>query len=195
MKFPLDLTFKVVALAPQVTVTDMEGKTVCYVRQKMMRLKESVDVYTQKKDGEKICEIRANKVIDFSATYHFLDNSGRTFGAVQRKGMRSLWKAHYEILDPTNPIMLIREENPWIKVVDSLVGEIPVIGIASGFLFHPSYLVSRMASQTPLVRITKAPALFESKFHIEKLSEFDQQDETRIVISTLMMVLLERDRG
>ena len=67
MNYPLQLTFKLVALAPQLKVTDASGATVCYVRQKMFRLKESVEVFADETRTEKLCEIRADRIIDFSA--------------------------------------------------------------------------------------------------------------------------------
>ena len=195
MNFPLHLSFKVIALAPQITVTDANNQNICYVRQKMMRLKEAVEVFTDKKKGEKICEIKANKILDISATYNFYDNAGNQFGAVRRKGLKSLWKAHYEILDHEDPEMLIREEKPWVKVIDGLIGEIPIIGLISGFIFHPSYLITRQDNGEEMMRVKKQSAFFESKFVIEKLGNFDEGDQMRMIISTLMMVLLERSRG
>jgi putative transposase len=38
MHYPLQLSFKIVAFAPQLKVTDASGATVCFVRQKMFKL-------------------------------------------------------------------------------------------------------------------------------------------------------------
>jgi hypothetical protein len=38
MNHPLTMTFRILALAPQVHVRDATGATVCYVRQKLLRL-------------------------------------------------------------------------------------------------------------------------------------------------------------
>jgi len=46
MNYPLQLSFKIVAFAPQLKVTDANGATVCFVRQKMFKLKEAVEVFT-----------------------------------------------------------------------------------------------------------------------------------------------------
>jgi hypothetical protein len=55
---------------------------------------------------------------------------GRVIGAIKRQGMRSIWKANYEVYDASGgQVMAINEENGWIKVWDSLFGEIPVIGL------------------------------------------------------------------
>lgn len=195
MKFPLQLTFKIVALAPQLKVTDADGAVVCYVRQKMFKLKERVEVFSDEGRTHKLCDIAADRVIDFSAKYVFEEPGAAAFGAVRRKGMRSIWKARYEILDQETPEMEINEENGWVKVMDSLVSEIPLIGAFAGYFFNPSYLVTRIDNGQELVRISKQPAFWEGRFTLEKLSEFDDRDELRVVLSTLMMVLLERRRG
>ena len=197
MEFPLNLSFKIVALAPQIQVTDASGNSLCYVRQKLLKLKEAVEVFTDSSRSQKLCDLKADRIIDFSAKYRFTDCSSRQeFGSIKRRGMRSLWKSHYEISDANDEIVMeIREENPWAKVVDSLVGEIPIIGVFTGYFFHPSFLISRVDGGTPLIRVKKQPAFWEGKFVLEKLGEFDQTEELRMVMATLMMSLLERRRG
>jgi len=195
MKFPLQLTFKIIALAPQLKVTDADGATVCYVRQKIFKLKERVEVFTDESRTHKLCDIAADRIIDFSAKYVFEDPATGPFGAVRRKGMRSIWKAHYEILDHETPEMAIHEENAWVKVMDSFFSEIPILGAFGGYFFNPSYLVSRLDNGQELVRIQKQPAFWEGRFTLEQLTDFDEGDELRVVLSVLMMILLERGRG
>ncbi|MDF2377461.1 MAG: hypothetical protein P1U81_14560 [Verrucomicrobiales bacterium] len=195
MQYPLELTFKIVALAPQLRVTNAAGETVCYVKQKLFKLKEAVEVFTDETRTEKLCEIKADRIIDFSAKYTFYTNAGEAFGAIRRKGMRSLWRAHYEILDHETPEYEIREENGWIKVMDSVFGEIPIIGAFAGYFFNPTYLIQRIDTGEVLVCIKKQPAFWEGKFILEQVGAIDDGDQLRIMLSTLMMVVLERSRG
>ncbi len=195
MQFPLTLRFKIVALAPQLSVTDATGREICYVRQKLFKLKEAIEVFTDATRAEKLCEIRADRIIDFSAKYTFYDREGRPFGGIKRQGMRSLWRSRYEIHDHETPEMLIHEENAWTKVLDGLFGELPIIGLFSGYLFHPSYLVSRLDNEVPQVRIAKQPAFFEGRFTLDALAPIEAGDQLRIVLATVLMVLLERSRG
>jgi len=108
--------------------------------------------------------------------------------------MRSLWKARYEILNGASPAMTIQEANPWSKVLDALFCEIPIVGMFSGYVFHPEYVVARQDG-SPVMRLKKEPAFFQGKFSIEKLAPLNEQEETRILLSLIMMVLLERRRG
>ena len=139
MQYPLTMSFKILALAPQIKVTDDAGNTVCYVKQKMFKLKEAVNVFRDQTQQQLLCEIKADRIIDWSANYHFYDTSGETFGSVRRKGVRSIWKAHYEVFDEDgNHESTISELNPMAKVADSFLGELPIVGLFSGYLFHPS---------------------------------------------------------
>ena len=195
MQYPLQMNFKLMALSPQIKVTDAAGETVCYVKQKMFKLKEAVNVFQDESQQSKLCEIKADRMIDFSANYHFFDTNGETFGGLSRKGMRSIWKAHYHLLDESDvQIGTINEENPMAKVGDSFLGEIPGLGLLSGYLFHPKYLLSAM-NGTPLLRLEKQPAMWEGKYSVTKLTELDPVDELRSLMGFLMMTLLERQRG
>jgi hypothetical protein len=109
--------------------------------------------------------------------------------------MRSIWRASYDIYDErNNQVMSVKEEKPWAKVFDSLLGEVPLLGIFTGFFFHPSYLVSATTGQ-PIMRLQKQRAFFEGKFTIEKLAELQPIDETRTLLGVTMLLLLERTRG
>jgi len=45
------------------------------------------------------------------------------------------------------------------------------------------------------MRLEKQPSFFESKFTIRKQVELDEGEETRVLLSVLMMILLERACG
>jgi uncharacterized protein YxjI len=194
MNFPLELNFKKVALNPQVKVSDASGQVVLYTKQKAFKLKEAVTVFADVEQTRPLYTINADRVLDFNAKFNIADAAGNRLGAVARKGRKSIWRAEYEVLDGGGPSMTIREENGWTKVGDAVFGEIPVVGIFSGYVFNPSYLLTN-ASGAPLMRLSKRPAFMEGKFRIEKLGVMSGPDETRAVLSFLMMVLLERHRG
>lgn len=196
MNYPLSFRFKLLAFSPQIYVTDVAGKTVCYVKQKLFRLREKVEVHTDDSRQQLLCTITADRIIDWSARYTFRDASGHEIGAVGRRGMRSIWSAHYDVFAPgsSSPVFSIREENPMAKLMDSFLGEIPILGILTAFLFHPKYLASR-ADGTPILRLTKQAAFFEGRFQLEKIGDATDGEEMAIILSYLMMNLLERKRG
>lgn len=197
MNFPLSLRFKLLALSPQIYVTDAAQQPVIYVKQKLFKLREKIEVFRDESRAQLLCTIQANKIIDWSARYNFTAADGSDLGSVGRKGMRSLWRAHYEVFPPgdNNPDFVIREENPWTKVADSFFGELPIIGIFAGYLFHPRYLVTRKSTGQPVFRLSKQSALWEGKFLIEKFGDANEEEETSLTLSLLMLILLEKRRG
>ncbi|MES2658172.1 MAG: hypothetical protein V4689_06115 [Verrucomicrobiota bacterium] len=196
LQYPLTLSFKVLALASQATVTDATGRTVLYTKQKLLKFREHVEIWTDKSQGTRLAEIKANKVIDWSARYFATDAQGAPIGSVGRRGWRSLWKAHYETFNPgdESPDFSIQEENAWSKIGDSIFSDIPIVGMFSGYLFHPRYLATR-ANGSPAMRMTKQPAFWEGRFQLEKLGELTPREELNLFLSFMMLVLLERSRG
>jgi len=134
MNFPLKLNFKIVTISSKLLVKDAQGRLVAFVKQKKFRFKEHVEIFRDESRSEKVADIRASKIIDWSARYTFTDASGQTFGAVGRKGGRSLFKATYTVFDleGDDPIFIIEEENPMAKFFDSILGAIPIVGMFLG---------------------------------------------------------------
>ena len=196
MNYPLNLSFKVVAIAPQIFVTDAQGGSICYVKQKLFKFKEDIQVFSDESKSRQIASIKANKVLDWSARYFFTDNEGNDVGSVGRQGIRSIWRARYDVFNPGDEAadFKVQEENPWTKVMDGVLGGIPILGMFSGYFFHPSYVATR-ADGTPVMRVKKQAAFFEGKFTIEKLADLSPQEEVNLIYSFLMLLLLERSRG
>ncbi len=194
MRFPLNLSFKKIALAPQIYVRDSEGQVQLYVKQKLLKLKEAVNVFGDEAQTRLLFTLQADRVIDVRTRYHIRDAAGADLGQFRRKSVRSLWKLHCEVSRGERVVFDIREANPWVKVIDGLIGEIPVVGIFSGYFFNPTYNLMRRDGAVVL-RATKQPAMFEGKFTIERVAELDAADESLAVLSLLLMLLMERDRG
>ena len=195
MDYPLTLTFKILALHPQVTVTDATGALILYVKQQAFRLKEEVGIFADREQTLPLYTVRADRMIDFNAFYHISDAQGHALGGVRREGLRSLWKSRYDVFDAHEAHVLdIQEDNPWIKVLDSTLGELPVLNVLTGYLFHPSYTASRLDG-TPVLQLTKQPAFWEGKFLMDRLVDMAPDEEVRGILSFLMMILLERRRG
>ena len=196
MNYPLHFRFKLLALAPQIFVEDSGRQTVCYVKQKLFKLKEKVSVFRNDAMNDLVATIEADRIIDWSAKYTFKDAQGNVLGSVGRRGMKSIWRAHYEVFPPTGgaAAFTIREENPMAKILDSFLGEIPVVGMFSGYFIHPKYLATR-ADGTPVMRLTKQASFLERRFTIELLAPAEEGEQAALMMSYLMMILLERARG
>lgn len=200
LSYPLTMNFKILAVAPQIFIRDANGNEVLYVKQKLFKLKEAINVFSDRSQTNQLYAINADRILDFSARYTFTTDQGISIGAVKRQGMRSLWKASYDVLDGDAPVFYIREENAFVKLMDGLFGEIPFIGMLSGYVFNPVYLVSRAgAGQEPgpmVMRLVKKPSFLEANFTIERIDPgLSQTEETQILLALMMTTLLERSRG
>ncbi len=195
VKFPLKFVFNISTLSNDFTATDATGKVIAYVRQKMFKLKEDITIYENENRDKVNFKIKADKWIDFSAAYSFSDTNGNEIGKIARKGWASIWKAQYELVDQNQQIQYhVREENGWVKVLDSLLSEIPILGMLTGYLFNPTYKVTNKNDEI-VMRLKKEASFFGRKFEIEKLKTTDNDDDQRIILGLMMMILLERRRG
>lgn len=195
MQYPIDITFKLVALASQLNVIDSTGKQLFYVKQKMFKLKERVEVYQDSTKANLLYTISANKVIDWSAVYTLADASGKELGTIKRKGAASIWKASYDIT-VGDTVLHVREANQWVKVLDALVSAIPIVGAFGGYFLNPKYLIADPSGKA-YGMLHKQPAFFEGKFIIESdlLSSLDETKQQNVTALLMMAVLLERIRG
>lgn len=196
MQYPITLSFKLLALASQISILDANGQLLGYAKQKLLKLKEDIRIFSDQSQTTELYSVKADRVIDFSARYNFFESpTGNLLGSIRRRGMRSLWRVHYEIFDSSDRMILqIKEEKGWVKVVDALVGEIPVVGMFTGYFLNPTYLVLR-SNETTVANVRKKPAFLESKFELQPLSTFSSIEETTMVLGVLVMTLLERSRG
>ncbi len=195
LDFPLHFRFRVGTLANDFVITDDHDRMVGYVRQKLFRFVEEIQVFTDETRSEIQYVIKANKWIDFSASYLFYDANGEQIGRVARKGVASLWKARYLIFDKNDrQLFSIQEEKGWTKVWDALLGEVPVIGMFTGYFFNPSYKVTRSDDHI-VARLTKDKSFFGRKFTVNKHCDLREEEQENIMLSLMMMILLERKRG
>lgn len=194
MNYPLSLSFKILAIARQIRVTDATGSMVCYVKQKAFKLKESVTLFADDSKQHALYTIEATKIIDFSASYIVRDAGGEVVTTVRRRGMRSLWKAHYEFSGGAVDGCVIQEANPWTKFLDGIVGDIPILGMFTGYFLHPAYHVLRPNGAIAL-RALKQPAFFEGKYRIESVAGTEPHEDAAFLAGLVMLILLERSRG
>jgi len=195
LKYPLHFEFKIGTFANDFIAKNAEGATISYVRQKMFKLKEKVIVYSDETKSKELFQIDANKWLDFNTAYNFTTAEGQNIGKVARKGWKSLWKAQYELYDENDEQdLIIHEENAWVKVMDAIFNEIPIVNFFTGYFFNPKYLVNR-PDGTLVAKISKEKSFWGRKFTITNHSEFENGEELRILLGSMMMLLLERRRG
>lgn len=195
IQYPIRFSFKITTLSNDFIAKDASGRTIAYVRQKMFKLKEAITVYNDDSKSQILYNINANKWLDFNAAYAIIDVNNRSIGKIARKGWHSIWKAAFDIIDNNDqPQYKVREENAWVRVADSFLGEIPVLSFFTGYLFNPTYNVTNSAGEI-VVKLKKMPSFFGKEFELTKHKDIDEDDKERVMLGLMMMVLLERRRG
>lgn len=193
--YPYTFKFNIATFHNDFVMKDVTGQTKAYVKQKLFKLKEHVRVFTNETEQDIAFEIKADKWLDFNTSYSFIKPDGTSIGRLARKGWKSLWKAQYELFDENNQQdLIIQEKNAWVKVMDGLLSEVPIVGLLTGYFFNPSYTVTR-PDGTLVCMFKKMPSFMGRLFQLTKEAEFESGEEERIQLGLIMMSLLERRRG
>jgi uncharacterized protein YxjI len=194
LQFPLTLRMKLIALAPQFFVEDTNQKPVAYIKQKLFKLKEAINIFADETQKEVLYTITADRIIDFSARYNLKNAAGLMLGSVKRHGMRSLWRAQYDVYNGDRVSFSISEESVLTRFFDNIFSQIPLVGALSGYVFQPSYIVKRESGEE-VMRLSKQPALWEGVFKMDLLAVLNSAEQESLMLSLFMTVLLERQSG
>lgn len=98
-------------------------EVIFYVNQKGFKLKEDIKVFTGEDMTQELLSIRARNVIDISATYDVFDTvTGEKLGSLRRKGLKSILKDEWLILDANeNEVGNIQEDSMALALVRRLL--------------------------------------------------------------------------
>lgn len=97
---------QVFALTGKFRFYDPSGSLVMFSEQKMFKLREDIRVYSDEGKTQEVLMIKARQIIDFSAAFDVVDSaSGQKIGALRRKGLASILRDEWEILDAGDNII------------------------------------------------------------------------------------------
>jgi uncharacterized protein YxjI len=97
---------QVFALAGKFRFYDPSGKLVLFSEQKMFKLREDIRVFSDESKTQEVLMIKARQIIDFSAAFDVVDSAnGQKIGALRRKGLASLLRDEWEILDVSDHVI------------------------------------------------------------------------------------------
>jgi hypothetical protein len=193
IRMPLTLKFSF-WLGMEIKITDNSQNTVCFVKQKLWDFKEHTTVYSDDSKSKQLFEIKADRIIDWGANYMISTPEGQ-LGFVRRKGWKSIWKATYEIYDANSQhLYTIKEKNPFVKVMDALLEEVPILNMFSGFFFNPKYEVRDM-NDKHIYTLAKIPRFFGREFTLIDESQNTIDNPELVLCSVIQMLCLEKARG
>ncbi len=112
-----------VALTGKFRVYDASGKLVLFSQQKAFKLKEDIRVYADESRSQEMLVIKARSIIDFGAAYNVMDAAtGQTIGVLRRKGLKSMFRDEWEILDAHDqPMGVLKEDSNMLAFVRRFV--------------------------------------------------------------------------
>ncbi|MBC8330495.1 MAG: hypothetical protein H8E28_00790 [Anaerolineae bacterium] len=104
---------QVFALTGKFRVYGPNGALLLYSQQKMFKLKEDIRIFSDESMTQELLNIQARQIIDFSAAYDVVDSFTNTkVGVLRRKGLRSMLRDEWEMLDAYDqPIGILQEDS------------------------------------------------------------------------------------
>lgn len=114
---------QVFALTGKLRFYDPAGNLVLFSEQRMFKLREDIRIYADEAKTQEVLAIKARQIIDFSAAYDVVDSStGQSVGALRRKGLKSILRDEWELLDTSdNVIGLLFEDNMTLAMLRRLI--------------------------------------------------------------------------
>jgi uncharacterized protein YxjI len=97
---------QVFALTGKFRFYDPSGNLLLFSEQKMFKLREDIRVFSDESKSQEVLMIKARQFIDFSAAYDVVDSAtSQKVGALRRKGLASLLRDEWEILDVSDNVI------------------------------------------------------------------------------------------
>lgn len=108
-------------------IYDQSGGLEFYIKQKAFKLKEEINVFRDEGQTDKRLTIKARSISDFNSGYDIVDAAnGEAVGGAKRKGLKSLFKDEWDILDASGEaIGKIEETGGFMILLRKLIKLIP----------------------------------------------------------------------
>ena len=118
-----ELKRQAIALTGKFRFYDPLGNLVMFSEQKMFKLREDIRVYSDESKSQEVLSIKARQFLDFSAAYDVVDTAmNQKVGVLRRKGLRSLLRDEWEVLDANDSVKgLLFEDSMGLALLRRLV--------------------------------------------------------------------------
>ena len=164
---------------------DSMQQLIGYSKQKALKLKEDIKVYTEDKKTELIC-IKARSIIDFGSVYEITDSqSGEAICTFKRKGLKSLFKDSWKVMDSSgNQIGTISEDSGLLALVRRFV--------PGGSLLIPQEFV--LSTETGSIVFTQKMNPVIHKMNVTKIQS-SGIDPRVVLAATMLLIAIEGRQG
>ena len=165
---------------------DSMQQLIGYSKQKALKLKEDIRVYSdEQKSTELIC-IKARSVIDFGAGYDITDSqTGEAVCSFKREGLKSLFKDSWKVMDSSgNQIGTISEDSGLLALVRRFV--------PGGSLLIPQEFV--LSTGTGSIVFTQKMNPFVHKMNVTNIQS-SGIDPRVVLAATMLLIAIEGRQG
>ena len=165
---------------------DSMQQLIGYSKQKALKLKEDIRVYTDEdKNTELIC-IKARSIIDFGAGYDITDSqTGEAICGFKREGLKSLFKDSWKVMDSSgNQIGTISEDSRLLALVRRFV--------PGGSLLIPQEFV--LSTETGSIVFTQKMNPVVHKMNVTKIQS-SGIDPRVVLAATMLLIAIEGRQG
>ena len=165
---------------------DSMQQLIGYSKQKGLKLKEDIRVYTDvDKNTELIC-IKARSIIDFGAGYDITDSqTGEAVCSFKREGLKSMFKDSWKVMDSSgNQIGTISEDSGLLALVRRFV--------PGGSLLIPQEFV--LSTETGSIVFTQKMNPVIHKMNVTKIQS-SGIDPRVVLAATMLLIAIEGRQG
>lgn len=161
-----------------------DGSLVGYCDQKRLRLKEDLRVYTDESKSEELLHISTQQVIDFGATYTVALPEGGVIGSFRRKGLKSMLRDEWLILDEhSETIASVREDSQFTALVRRFID-------AASLILPQRYDVRNDAGE-PIASYRTHFNPFVHRLGVAVLQEDDRLDDLLLLAGGVLLLAIE----
>lgn len=124
-------------------IFDEDEQLIGFCSQKAFKLKEDIRIFEDEAKTRPLLTIQARQAIDFSASYDIVDETtGQKVGAARRKGLKSILRDSWEVLDADDQVIDKLEEDSMMmatlrRVLSNLIPQ--SFELEGGATFHQRF--------------------------------------------------------
>jgi uncharacterized protein YxjI len=114
---------QVFALTGKLRFYNPQDELVLFSEQRMFKLREDIRIYADEQKTQEVLSIKARQIIDFSAAYDVFDSAAdQKVGALRRKGLKSILRDEWEVLDANDQLIgLLFEDSMQLALLRRLL--------------------------------------------------------------------------
>jgi hypothetical protein len=162
-------------------ILDKAGGLLFFIKMKAFKLREDITIFRDEARSDAVINIKARQIVDFSACYDVTDvATGERIGACRRKGLKSILKDEWEILDADDALLgHAKEDSMLLAMIRRFLSN----------LIPQTFLIDAMGDQIGKLKGTWNPFLV--KYDCDYSGNNGQIDPRLLLGMTVLLLTIE----